>query len=323
MVVIDTTPLVPVSDARIIARFGKATLIVASAGTTTRRQISRAIERLDADLGAADGAVLNNYRAAAARRYYGPAESTKGSRQTGKQRRRSRARGPSDGVAQPAERGGAKRLSDRPVLAHAAVAALRGPARSLSILVRPQRPGRGRCVGLVALALVVGFCLVRDRAGDSLSASPPAPLEGAFLSRTRSSRSRRSPARSASRASPATRCRRTAGSCFDRTTPSCSGSCSSRSRRRVQADDRRSRWRRRPLRELRRAVRGLSASSSARTGCSGGSPGCSRRVRRGRRPRDRNLLLRRDGGRDVPYTNQNDFGLHPRDHAAAHVLAAA
>ena len=29
MVVIDTTPLVPVSDARIIARYGKATLIVA------------------------------------------------------------------------------------------------------------------------------------------------------------------------------------------------------------------------------------------------------------------------------------------------------
>ena len=47
MVVVDATPLVPVSDARIIARYGKATVIVvASAGTATRRQIRRAVERL-------------------------------------------------------------------------------------------------------------------------------------------------------------------------------------------------------------------------------------------------------------------------------------
>jgi capsular exopolysaccharide synthesis family protein len=88
MVVIDTTPLVPVSDARIIARFGKATLIVASAGSTTRRQLRTAIERLALISVQPTGAVLNNYRAASKTAYYGPAESTNGSRQTGKQRRR-------------------------------------------------------------------------------------------------------------------------------------------------------------------------------------------------------------------------------------------
>jgi tyrosine-protein kinase len=88
MVVIDTTPLVPVSDARIIARFGKATLIVASAGSTTRRQLRTAIERLELISVQPTGAVLNNYRAASKTAYYGPAESTNGTRQTGKQRRR-------------------------------------------------------------------------------------------------------------------------------------------------------------------------------------------------------------------------------------------
>jgi capsular exopolysaccharide synthesis family protein len=87
MVVIDTTPLVPLSDARIIARFGNATLIVASAGSTTRRQLKTAVERLQLISVQPTGAVLNNYRAASNTAYYGPAESTNGSRQTGKQRR--------------------------------------------------------------------------------------------------------------------------------------------------------------------------------------------------------------------------------------------
>jgi polysaccharide biosynthesis transport protein len=45
-VVIDTTPLVPINDARILARYAKATLIVASAETTTRRHLHTAVERL-------------------------------------------------------------------------------------------------------------------------------------------------------------------------------------------------------------------------------------------------------------------------------------
>jgi receptor protein-tyrosine kinase len=79
MVVIDTTPLVPVSDARIIARFGKATLIVASAATTTRRQLRAAVERLELISVQPTAVVLNNYGAAAKSAYYGPPESTNGS----------------------------------------------------------------------------------------------------------------------------------------------------------------------------------------------------------------------------------------------------
>jgi succinoglycan biosynthesis transport protein ExoP len=90
MVVIDTTPLVPVSDARIIARFGKATLIVASAGSTTRRQLKTAVERLQLISVQPTGAVLNNYRAASKTAYYGPAESTNGSKKSGKSRRLAR-----------------------------------------------------------------------------------------------------------------------------------------------------------------------------------------------------------------------------------------
>ncbi len=88
MVVIDTTPLVPVSDARIIARFGKATLIVASAGTTTRRQLRTAVERLALISVQPTGAVLNNYRAASKTAYYGPSESSNGSGTGGKTKRR-------------------------------------------------------------------------------------------------------------------------------------------------------------------------------------------------------------------------------------------
>ena len=88
MVVIDTTPLVPVSDARIIARFGKATLIVCSAATTTRRQLRTAVERLALIAVQPTGAVLNNYRAASKTAYYGPSDSSNGSGETGKSKRR-------------------------------------------------------------------------------------------------------------------------------------------------------------------------------------------------------------------------------------------
>jgi receptor protein-tyrosine kinase len=92
MVVIDTTPLVPVSDARIIARFGKATLIVASASTTTRRQLRTAVERLELISVQPTAVVLNNYRAASKTAYYGPTESKNGSSRAGKPSRRRLAR---------------------------------------------------------------------------------------------------------------------------------------------------------------------------------------------------------------------------------------
>ena len=90
MVIIDTTPVVPVSDARIIARFGKATLIVASAGSTTRRQLRTAVERLSLISVQPTAAVLNNYRAANKNAYYGPSESANGSRQSSKRGRLAR-----------------------------------------------------------------------------------------------------------------------------------------------------------------------------------------------------------------------------------------
>ena len=46
MIVIDTTPLVPVNDARIVATSAKATIIVAAAGRTSQRAMREAVERL-------------------------------------------------------------------------------------------------------------------------------------------------------------------------------------------------------------------------------------------------------------------------------------
>jgi capsular exopolysaccharide synthesis family protein len=88
MVILDSTPLVPISDARIAARFAKATLIVASAETTTRRQLKTAVERLSIIGIQPTALVLNNYRSPNASSYYGPAESSNGSRQGDKKSRR-------------------------------------------------------------------------------------------------------------------------------------------------------------------------------------------------------------------------------------------
>jgi len=46
VVVLDTTPLVPVNDARVMASFAETTVIVASAEATKRRQVREAVERL-------------------------------------------------------------------------------------------------------------------------------------------------------------------------------------------------------------------------------------------------------------------------------------
>jgi polysaccharide biosynthesis transport protein len=70
MVLIDAPPILPVTDAAVIARLAEGTILIASAGSTTRREIGRAIELLrqvDAPL---IGAVLNGVTADTAEGYY-------------------------------------------------------------------------------------------------------------------------------------------------------------------------------------------------------------------------------------------------------------
>ena len=80
-VVIDTTPLLPINDARLIATLVDATLIVASAGTTTVGSVQEAVHRLALISVTPTAAVLNRSRSRQARAYYGrspqevPAES--------------------------------------------------------------------------------------------------------------------------------------------------------------------------------------------------------------------------------------------------------
>ncbi len=70
-VVIDGTPLVPVNDARIVARYAKRTIIVSSAETATRNAVRTAAERLRV-IGIEPAAVvLNNDRRPRGRGYYG------------------------------------------------------------------------------------------------------------------------------------------------------------------------------------------------------------------------------------------------------------
>lgn len=60
VIVIDSTPLIPVNDARIIASFAESTVVVASAESVTRRQVRKAIERLNLISVAPTAVVLNN-----------------------------------------------------------------------------------------------------------------------------------------------------------------------------------------------------------------------------------------------------------------------
>jgi capsular exopolysaccharide synthesis family protein len=72
-VVIDTTPLVPVNDARLIATLVDATLIVANAGTTTVGAVQEAVHRLALVSVTPTAAVLNRSKSRQARAYYGRA----------------------------------------------------------------------------------------------------------------------------------------------------------------------------------------------------------------------------------------------------------
>ena len=58
-VVIDGTPLVPINDARVIAKFVGSTVVVASAGSTNRNQVKRAVDRMRI-IGIAPTAVILN-----------------------------------------------------------------------------------------------------------------------------------------------------------------------------------------------------------------------------------------------------------------------
>ena len=58
-VIIDAPPVIPISDARILARFADATVLVARAGTATRRQVRAAVERLELISVKPTAAVLN------------------------------------------------------------------------------------------------------------------------------------------------------------------------------------------------------------------------------------------------------------------------
>jgi polysaccharide biosynthesis transport protein len=71
VIVLDTTPLVPVNDARIISSSADAVIVVASAGSVTRRQVRNAVERLNLVSVAPTASVLNNSRTAAKKGYYG------------------------------------------------------------------------------------------------------------------------------------------------------------------------------------------------------------------------------------------------------------
>lgn len=75
VIVIDSTPLVPVNDARIMARFVKHTLLVASAESADRRGVRTATERL-AVIGVSPTAVVLNYaRRPGGKDYYGYLEA--------------------------------------------------------------------------------------------------------------------------------------------------------------------------------------------------------------------------------------------------------
>jgi succinoglycan biosynthesis transport protein ExoP len=88
VIVVDTTPLVPVNDARIISSSADAVIVVASAGLVTRRQVRNAVERLTLVSVAPTASVLNNSRMAAKKGYYGYLEPPDEAPSRGRLRRR-------------------------------------------------------------------------------------------------------------------------------------------------------------------------------------------------------------------------------------------
>lgn len=69
-VVIDSTPVIPISDARIIARYADATLLVARSGQASRRHVRTAVERLGLISVTPTGAILNYSPGVSSSSYY-------------------------------------------------------------------------------------------------------------------------------------------------------------------------------------------------------------------------------------------------------------
>jgi tyrosine-protein kinase len=96
VIVIDTTPLVPVNDARIISSSADAVIVVASAGSVTRRQVRSAVERLTLVSVTPTASVLNNSRAAGKKGYYGylepPSDAAPSRGRLGRRRETARRR---------------------------------------------------------------------------------------------------------------------------------------------------------------------------------------------------------------------------------------
>jgi polysaccharide biosynthesis transport protein len=70
VVVIDGTPLVPINDARVMAKYTGVTLMVVSAGSLTRRQLRTALERLSIISVPLTATVLNNSKTAKRSSYH-------------------------------------------------------------------------------------------------------------------------------------------------------------------------------------------------------------------------------------------------------------
>jgi len=89
-VVVDTTPLVPVNDARLVATSADTVLVIASADSATRRQVRSAVERLSLISIKPTATVLNNSRAPRVKGYYGYLHPERPARRMGRRRQPAR-----------------------------------------------------------------------------------------------------------------------------------------------------------------------------------------------------------------------------------------
>jgi len=90
MVVIDATPAVPVNDARVVARYADATVLVVGAGRTSRRQVRTAIERLALISVRPTATILNQSKSARGSSYYLVDEQLSDKSKTGREREKPR-----------------------------------------------------------------------------------------------------------------------------------------------------------------------------------------------------------------------------------------
>ena len=89
MVIIDATPAVPVTDARVVARYADATVLVVGAGRTSRRPVRTAIERLALISVRPTATILNQSKSPRGSSYYIIDEQTANSSPDGSQARKN------------------------------------------------------------------------------------------------------------------------------------------------------------------------------------------------------------------------------------------